>query len=128
MKVPIALVFSDLHIANWKQFNPEEYRLFVTLNILGKLHKESKLQGIPLLFCGDLVDHPKHMDNLVMEWLTKIKLNFYGINGNHDLAKQNTYANRNPGYLTHLSYIRFYPGILFVGACVYVPIIPDRTS
>lgn len=110
MTEEIALIFSDFHLANWKQFNNKEYRLKVSLIIAEQLCKIAWDKDIDVLFSGDLIDHPKHMDNIVMEYMTlidhQIKLSghpWLGIDGNHDLYKINTFDNRSNGYFSHLS-------------------------
>ena len=108
MKI-IGVVFSDLHYANWKQFNKDEKRIELTYKALNKVIKASITYKCPILFSGDLVDHPKWMENSVMKWLAKScarliknKKTIYGINGNHDFYESSTHENRTEGYMTHL--------------------------
>lgn len=101
----IAIAFSDHHYCNWKQFNKDDYRIKVADKILNEIIKKANKLEVPILFCGDLVDHPKHLDNVLLQriskTLTKIKTQLIGINGNHDQPRANTFSNPVPGYLNH---------------------------
>jgi len=97
-------------MANWKQFNANKQRLRQPATILDEVIVKSAHYKVPLLFCGDWVDHPRHIDNVVLEILGEIcsLLNFdntriIGINGNHDLIKINSFKNPQKGYLHHFS-------------------------
>lgn len=109
MKI-IALAISDIHLANWKQFNLDEYRLKITYNLIKKIIKIARDNGVPILNPGDFIDHPKYLENVVMKYVSDIaeelraaQTSWYGINGNHDLSRINTYTNPQSGYMTHLS-------------------------
>lgn len=106
----LAVAISDIHLANWKQFNPEEYRLWASYNIVTQVINIAYKWGCPILNPGDFIDHPKYMENTVMKWVAEIskdlrkkEIVWYGINGNHDLNKINSFASPQPGYMTHLA-------------------------
>lgn len=104
---PIAIAFSDHHYCNWKQFNKDGYRLKVADDILNNIIDHANQLEVPILFCGDLVDHPKHVENVVLGYLSKtlpkVKTGMFGINGNHDQPKVNTYNNPVEGYFNHFT-------------------------
>lgn len=108
-KKVIAISCSDSHSANWKQFNDEGQRLKVYKKAWEEVIKLSLDYGVPILFSGDLNDHPKYMDNVVMDVQSKImvtlrvaKRKIIGINGNHDFCTKSSYKNMALGYLHHL--------------------------
>jgi DNA repair exonuclease SbcCD nuclease subunit len=109
MKV-IGIAFSDLHYANWQQHNPNNERLEITFRATERIIRASIKHSCPILFPGDLVDHPKHLDNIVMKYLAKTSTELWttrteiiGINGNHDFDARNSFKNPQEGYFTHLS-------------------------
>lgn len=106
----IGVALSDLHMANWKQFNQDQRRLNQPIQILNAIESEACKRNIPILFPGDWNDHPRHIDNVVLQVLGKITQNLntsnkeiIGINGNHDLIKTNSYKNPQEGYLHHFA-------------------------
>lgn len=110
MKKIIAISISDTHLANWKQFNKDNKRLNIWKMSMGKAILDAKKNQVPLLLSGDLLDHPKYAENIVIETLATIVefareagVTIYGINGNHDFSRRSTYANPTAGYFTHLS-------------------------
>lgn len=110
MKKVIAVAFSDLHLANWKQFNEDEYRMREALLITQQIINKATKYSVPVLFAGDFIDHPKYLDNVLMGYLVKMvktvktmRRTLIGINGNHDLAKVNSNGNRVPGYFTYMA-------------------------
>jgi DNA repair exonuclease SbcCD nuclease subunit len=109
MKV-IGIGFSDLHYAKWAQYNENNERLQTTLDITRKIIGAAIKHRCPILFPGDFIDHPKYLDNEVMEYVSKTCVELMvtdkriiSINGNHDFPKINSFKNPQPGYLTHLS-------------------------
>lgn len=109
MSKVIGVAFSDLHLANWKQFNDKGQRLEIANSAVTQILRASIKYDCPMLFTGDLNDHPKHMDNIVMNLLSQlcVSLRFadktiIGINGNHDFHTKSTQANRALGYMHHL--------------------------
>lgn len=106
----IGIAFSDLHYAKWAQYNENNARLETTLEVTRKVIGAAIKHHCPILFPGDFIDHPKHLDNEVMKYVaaTTVELmttrkRIIGINGNHDLPKINTFENPQEGYMTHLA-------------------------
>lgn len=103
----IGVAFSDLHMANWKQFNEDKQRLNQPLYIIRQVIKAYNKYEVPMLFAGDLIDHPRHIDNVVLEVLGNIAKELpkriIAINGNHDLIKINSFKSPQKGYIHHLS-------------------------
>lgn len=107
-KKPIALAFSDHHAAAWKQHNKNDERTKLSFYILNTILGQAKKHDIPVLFTGDLIDHPKRVDNKVLYNLSMAFRNhrgvtFIGINGNHDIYQQSSNEDPSPGYLHSLS-------------------------
>lgn len=114
-KKPIAIAFSDHHWANWKQFNSKEERLQAALAIFNKISHDAQKHGVPILFSGDMVDHPLYIENIVLDYMTQAfkhlgKLGLFGINGNHDFNKVSSFKNPINGYMHSLA--RAYQGII----------------
>lgn len=110
MKHPIAIAFSDFHTAKWKQFNDKNQRTLQPYDIINIIINKTKQLNVPLLFAGDWNDHPKHMDNQVMQVtaaiayrLTEKNVAIIGIDGNHDFDKVNTIKVNARGFFSHLS-------------------------
>lgn len=106
----IGIAFSDLHFQNWKQFNDNRERMETTFSIIERIAKAAVKHNCPILFPGDLVDHPKYVENVLLAYvgracweLEMLRLKVIGINGNHDLPKINTFKNPVEGYLHHFS-------------------------
>lgn len=108
---PIALTFSDFHTAKWKQFNDKNQRTLQGHSIISELIKACNKYNVNhLLFPGDWNDHPKHMDNEVMQVLTASKVELedngiiiVGIDGNHDFSGVNSIEKNLRGFFSHLS-------------------------
>lgn len=88
-KKTIALVFSDLHIGDWNNF---ETRCDTALNILSYLSSKASYKSVPLLFCGDLFDKPDRLSNKLYQRVVRVFKNIndldmymYAISGNHDM-------------------------------------------
>lgn len=62
-KETIALVFSDLHIGDWNNF---ETRCDTALSILEYIAAKASYKKVPMLFCGDLFDKPDRISNKLM--------------------------------------------------------------
>lgn len=83
------LVFSDLHIHDYKKFPS---RLDTSFKVLEYLVKKADLAGVPILFCGDLL-HESHIisqDLLIrlLDEFTRLRdynTTIYGISGNHTI-------------------------------------------
>lgn len=93
------IVFSDLHIHNYKKFSQNDSRLNDTLNILEGIFKFAHNNEIHnILFAGDLYDKQTNIPVVVVNrTMEKFKglfqkyphIEFYAISGNHDLATKN---------------------------------------
>lgn len=108
---PIALAFSDLEIANYTSYSQGDSRLKRCLQVLAILSDKSvELGKLPVLFCGDLFDNPKVMDNYVLActletlqtYYKKRNIRLIGIAGNHDQSQKNTSDNPSPNWLRSL--------------------------
>lgn len=108
-RYPIALACSDTHWSNWKQFNKNGYRMTAQFNMWLDIYEVARKKKIPILFSGDLVDHPKYVDNVLLDVITDSlqrlpkKVKFIGINGNHDFPYISTYKDQVIGYLRSFS-------------------------
>lgn len=108
---PIALAFSDFHTAKWKQFNQDHSRTLQPFDIMSRLRKACvKYKVNTLLFAGDWNDHPKHVDNEVLQVWSEINMGLevkdlliVGIEGNHDFDKINTIRKNISGFFSHLT-------------------------
>lgn len=105
----IALAFSDHHLANWKQHNEGGKRLHNAGVVpLQHIFNEAHNWDVPILFTGDLVDHPKRVDNVVLSALATtihdhLGTGLIGINGNHDIPRQSSYKDTSIGYMNALA-------------------------
>lgn len=106
-----AIIFSDLHLENWKQHNEGQRRLKNGLDVLKRIKLICKVHKAPALFAGDLFNKEKHLTNFLIEetfpYLYKIwgsgKFETYAITGNHDQSQQNLIDNQSPSYVKSLS-------------------------
>lgn len=105
----VALAFSDHHAAAWKQHNKDGRRTALSCKLLKPIFEKANRHSIPVLNCGDLIDHPKRVDNIVLHNLSQamrsLNTQLVGINGNHDIFRQSSYADTSPGYMNSLSYL-----------------------
>lgn len=110
---PLFLAFSDFHTAKWKQFNDNNGRTCQPHKIMLILKQKCIDLGINLmLFPGDWNDHPKHMDNEVMEVNASIagilnynEIDIVGIDGNHDFSRVNSIQKDVKGFFNHLQHL-----------------------
>lgn len=84
------LVFSDLHIHDYKKFPS---RLDTSFKVLEFLVKRADKLGVPILFCGDLLHEPNLISQdllfrLLGEFdnLRDYNTTIYGISGNHTIS------------------------------------------
>lgn len=112
VKKVIALVYSDLHIECWKNFNEGNRRLKNSLDVIKTVNLEAKKLKVPKLFTGDLFHKEKGLSNeLLMLSLPKVFKYFnsgeitYAITGNHDQSQENTPDRQSPSYIQTLSKI-----------------------
>lgn len=99
------LVFSDLHIHDYKNHNSVKHsRLYDCLKVLEDVFLIAFEKGIEyILFCGDLFDSPKELDTLVINETVRtfkelfIKypdIYFVAISGNHDMSTKSIYGQK----------------------------------
>lgn len=88
-KKPIAYVFSDIHLHEWKN-NYGVDRLGAQFNILDGIYKKAKRHGVPILFAGDLFHVPEHISNNLLNrtldfFDNRTETDWVFISGNHDI-------------------------------------------
>ena len=100
----IAVVFSDLHLHVYNQFNENNRRLHTAFKVMEILW----VKGVPVLFSGDMFHEDNHISNKLLNLIT-IKYNsarprypIIGISGNHDMCEMNNYDNISPSLYTSL--------------------------
>lgn len=93
----IALSIADLHFNDWKQFNKNRERTFITSNFLVDLCVKAEEYQVPILVSGDWFHTPKGLSTptiyLFMELISKIQKNFptvqfISISGNHEIDQE----------------------------------------
>lgn len=93
----IALASSDWHFHNWKQFNENDERIYVTINFIFELFSKAQELNVPIIFPGDLFHTPKglttktlYLFNMHLRgFVEKFKgVKVYGISGNHEIDGQ----------------------------------------
>ncbi len=107
------IVFSDLHLHNYKRFSKGQSRLDnctqALRDILDYAH-EHDINNV--LFCGDLFDTPKALNTVVINRAIEVFseafeknpiLKFIAISGNHDHASKNLLGSPAESALTCLS-------------------------
>lgn len=114
MSKPIAVVFSDLHLHDWKQFNENGRRTDLGMLVLYKLANRAKQLKVPILFCGDLFHNDKQLSNYLLELtLPRLVAHYndpesemtYAISGNHDLNRFNSEESRASSYVQTMAHI-----------------------
>jgi DNA repair exonuclease SbcCD nuclease subunit len=102
----IAIAFSDIQFHDWKSYcNKPHQRLDAHEEILKDISTRACKERLPVLFCGDWIDHPQSISNYLfstlLNWYKKYfdTVNFYAISGNHDMSEKNTFKRRSPTYL-----------------------------
>ena len=103
----IALVFSDLHLHEWNEFNKDNIRVSQGLEVITRLQARAKIRKVPILFPGDLIHNPKYISNgllsEILPFFAKLEVDIYGIDGNHDQCEQNTLDHISPSYFETFS-------------------------
>lgn len=109
------LVFSDLHIHNYKKFDDNGSRLLNCLKVLLDIFHYAAENDIEhILFCGDLFDQQKSLPTEVINktidvfsdlFETYPKIQFITISGNHDHSSKNTLNHEAITALSHLDKI-----------------------
>jgi len=105
------IIFSDLHLHTWPQFNVDNVRLRFQLSVLEKMMKLGFKNDVPVFFGGDFFHQPVSLDNdllsVVLPELRRIlnqyPANLYAITGNHDVSKINSIKRRSPSYINTLA-------------------------
>ena len=134
------IIFSDLHIHDYQNFNKDGQRLTNCLRVLEDLFEFANKYGInTILFGGDLFDTPKVLLTSVMNESVKtfIKLfetypdiKFYAITGNHDQNRKNLIdrpADASNQYLASIfpdNFILFDNKSISLGDDIYISGIP----
>jgi DNA repair exonuclease SbcCD nuclease subunit len=111
------IVFSDIQIEDWKRHSINHRRLHLNFDVLKKVYGLCLKYKCPALFCGDLFDNPKSLDNYVLNyvfmWFNKFRdadIPIYAISGNHDQSASNFMGKESPSYIQMMStiYPNFY--------------------
>lgn len=108
----LALVFSDLHIHNYKEFSVDDSRLDNCLDVIRLAYSHCKKHDIKLiLFGGDLYHNQKLLPTKAVNKTLEIfksciednpDVLFVAITGNHDLATKNLVSSPGESALSHL--------------------------
>lgn len=117
MARPIALITSDWHIHDWKQFNKDDVRIDDNKLLIADMFLKAEELKLPIFFAGDLTHTPQALSvktlDTYMEFFglaTAIKYKLYGIPGNHDIYGT-SYVNK-PIFSTFNSFCRAFPSQL----------------
>lgn len=110
-----ALIFSDLHVHNYKQFNEDGRRLKNGIAFLDYIFKLAKANGIKIILMpGDLFNNMQIMATKAVNAVAAcLKMNFdqypdvtlIAISGNHDDAEKNLLDNPSESALDYLDYV-----------------------
>jgi DNA repair exonuclease SbcCD nuclease subunit len=110
-----ALIFSDLHVHNYKQFNEDGRRLKNGVAFLDYIFKLANANGIKIiLFPGDLFNNMQIMATKAVNAVAAcLQMNFeaypdvalIAISGNHDDAEKNLIDNPSESALDYLDYV-----------------------
>jgi len=118
MEKLIYLVFSDLHLNDWKHFNNNHSRLKVQLGILDRVLFLSDKNKTPALFAGDFLHNPAFITQYVLEGIANVfnkwkdtNAEIIWISGNHDTTER--YNEDSANWVKTLSII--YPQL-----CTYI--------
>lgn len=106
-----AIIFSDLHLENYKKFNEGNRRIKNGVDVLKRIKLLAKKYKAIQLFLGDLYHKERGISNHLLDqtlpYLSKIyssdKHMTYAITGNHDQSEQNTLNNPSPSYIRTLA-------------------------
>lgn len=106
-----AVIYSDLHLENWKNHNEGGRRTKNGLEVLKRIKLICKVYKAPALFAGDLFHKEKHITNYLLQqtfpMLSKAfgseKIPTYAITGNHDQSQSNLLDKPSPSYIETLA-------------------------
>lgn len=134
MRVP-AVVFTDLHVDDYKSFSENGERLEHCLKVLDDVFKLAhKKNSKIILFSGDMYNTVKVIATVVVDAvITRLAnlfssypdINIYAITGNHDFATKNLPHKPTVSALNHLSVT--FPGRFNVIDNRIVPVTDDYT-
>ncbi|MCM1438839.1 MAG: metallophosphoesterase [Roseburia sp.] len=105
----IAIAFSDLHLNIWAKFNDHHQRTLEGFKVLDKIAGICSKKQVPALFCGDWLHKPESLDSdlahYMKDWVYRTTKKYpdfkiFGIDGNHDLNKVNSFYNLQKGWLS----------------------------
>jgi len=90
----IGLASADWHFYDWKQFNENEERIFITIHFMFDLFLRAQSLRVPIFFPGDLFHTPKSITTKTLCLFNSTMRGFirefngvkiYGISGNHEI-------------------------------------------
>ncbi len=107
------IIYSDAHLALWKQFNENNRRTKNGLDVVKRIKGITKVSKAHVLFLCDLFDKEKNIANRLMDetfpflkkYLDSKLITTYAISGNHDQCDTNTIDKQSPNYINTLSKI-----------------------
>lgn len=109
-KKPLFIVYSDIHHNVWNQYNENDRRVKISLEVETHIFKEAKKLGVDVIFTGDIIHTEKHITNRLLSYvlphykkLDKYGVNMYAISGNHDQCDINVKESRSPNYIKTFS-------------------------
>ena len=109
MNKVIGIVFSDLHIHDFNNFNEGKRRTNIAFQILIDIGLKSQLYKVPVFFCGDMFNTDQSLSNFIINEFTNkfnnslFKYGLYAITGNHDQADINIEGSKSISYIKSFS-------------------------
>lgn len=100
---PVAIITSDWHLHDWKQFNKDDERIHRNQDLILDIVSKAEELRVPILFAGDMFHTPESLSvktlDMYMRFFRRLVDNFsfklYGIPGNHDIYGTSV-AGKNP--------------------------------
>lgn len=109
-KEALYIVYSDIHHNVWNQYNENDRRVKISLEVENHIFKVAKKLNVDVLFTGDIMHTEKHITNKLLSYilphykrLEKYGVNMYAISGNHDQCEINIKESRSPNYIKTFS-------------------------
>ncbi len=105
------IVFSDLHVHNYKKFNSDGRRMNYCIQVIENVFQKAQEEKAHILFGGDLYDQQQSLPTVVINKVIKAlkncferypDVNFIAISGNHDHATKNTIGSPAVSAMEHL--------------------------